>query len=535
MSGRIVLPNPGPSGPDEGAGEVVSSPAPAAFSPDWQTGTRFSTYEIDSLLASGGMAEVWRARLVGMEGFEKRVVIKTMLTRYQNRPDLVDMFVKEASLAARLSHPNIVDVIDFGQIDGRYFIAMEYVAGMSLRFIQKQLRAQGRTLPVAAALHVARDVCEALQYMHDLEDAEGPLGLVHRDLSADNIILSTSGTAKLIDFGAARATARTPMSKVFIGRLRYAAPERLRHVGEDHRSDIYSLGVILYEWLVGSRPFEGSDEDVVRAATSSVCCDPREQMPALDPQVADVVKKATAADPAERYATAQAMGTALARCLVKLRATNKEREVTGALAALLGAAARAPLPRATTSARPGSRSPVPPERSPDVPAPVRPSPPLGARTLAAAEAVPESVASPERASSSDMIALNDREMWEASGPVRDGAVPLEIMPAADTKKTSLPVPPEAFPAQITEEAPLSETPGHASVAGRRRARIRTLPAIPTDRAAVLFDQGVKLRLEGRYEDALMAWEMALQLAPDNHLYEAQVASLRAYVEGHPRR
>jgi len=301
----------------------------------WRAGTRFSNYEIDSLLSSGGMAEIWRARLVGLQGFEKRIVIKTMLSKFRNRADLVEMFIREASLAARLSHPNIVDVIDFGQLDGRYFIAMEYVPGVSLRFVQKRLRAQARRLPIAAALHVARDICEALQYMHDLEDANGTMGLIHRDLSPDNIILSASGTAKLIDFGAARATARMPPSTVFIGRFRYAAPERIRRVGEDHRSDLYSLGVILYECVAGARPFEGSDNDVIRAVTGSVACDPRTKAPDVPANVAEVVKKATASDPAQRFASAQAMGTALARCLAALKATNKEREVRSALAPVL--------------------------------------------------------------------------------------------------------------------------------------------------------------------------------------------------------
>src|SRR5450755_4184432 len=176
----------------------------ALLSP-WVPGTRFGSYEIESRLAVGGMAEVWRAKIIGLEGFEKRIVIKTMLTNLHQRPDLTEMFVTEASLAARLSHPNIVDVLDFGQLEGRYFIAMEYVPGLTLRVAHKQMVAAGGRLPIVATLHILRDVCEALQHMHELADSNGPLGLLHRDLSPDNVILSTSGTAKLIDFGAARA------------------------------------------------------------------------------------------------------------------------------------------------------------------------------------------------------------------------------------------------------------------------------------------------------------------------------------------
>jgi serine/threonine protein kinase len=147
------------------------------------------------------MAEVWRAKITELD---KRIVIKTMLTQFQDRPEVVEMFVTEAVVAARLTHPNIVDVIDFGQLEGRYYIAMEYVSGVTLRFALKRAQARGQRLPVAAVLHVLRDVCEALDHMHELEDAHGPLGLLHRDLSPDNVVVSTGGTAKLIDFGAAR-------------------------------------------------------------------------------------------------------------------------------------------------------------------------------------------------------------------------------------------------------------------------------------------------------------------------------------------
>ena len=164
------------------------------------------------------------------------------------------MFISEAAFAAQLGHPNIVHVFDFGQLEGRYFIAMEYVPGVTLRVAHKRMVARGERLPVTTVLHVMMDVCDALEHVHDAADARGPLGLVHRDLSPDNIIISTSGSAKLIDFGAARATARTPPTPVFVGKYRYAAPERIRRVSEDRRSDVYSAGVILYECLAGKRP-----------------------------------------------------------------------------------------------------------------------------------------------------------------------------------------------------------------------------------------------------------------------------------------
>jgi serine/threonine protein kinase len=538
-----------PRGPTTPTPETeVLRPQPRA----WEAGARFSTYEIDSLLASGGMAEVWRAKIKGMEGFEKRIVIKTMLTHYQDRPDVVDMFVTEASLAGRLSHPNIVDVIDFGQLEGRYFIAMEYVPGMSLRFAQKRMRARGGRLPVAAVLHVARDVCEALQYMHDLEDANGEMGLIHRDLSPDNIIMSTSGTTKLIDFGTARATARTKPSPSFVGKFRYAAPERIKQEGEDNRSDIYSLGVILYETLVGVRPFEGSDADVIRLVTSSVACDPRVGAADIPASVAEVVKKATAANPAQRYASAQAMGTALARCLVELGATNKQHEVTGALATLLDEGP----PRAVVDVS-GVTAPAPPRRrDAAVPQPIAPAP------------------DPE----SGYVAIHELEIIEASGPIRDV---IEPMPPADTEKINITLPPEAYPqgterpedfqmgaeaildAEAVPAAPIFDagelammapTPpplprgpgglndafsaavgGSTSLRGWRRTAVSTQETTQSEWAMAIFDQGIEMRLEGRYEEALEAWELALRLAPDNHLYKAQINKLRAQLQTRRRK
>ena len=159
-----------------------------------------------------------------MRGFEKRIVIKTMLPQLAGRPDLVEMFINEATLASAFSHPNIAHVFDFGQLEGRYFIAMEYVPGVTLRFAHKRMLARGELLPISATLHVMIDVCEALHEVHGLCDGHGALGLVHRDLGPDNMMISTSGAAELIHFGAARATTRTPVSSVFVGKYRYAAP-----------------------------------------------------------------------------------------------------------------------------------------------------------------------------------------------------------------------------------------------------------------------------------------------------------------------
>src|SRR5204863_6066899 len=131
-------------------------------------------------LAAGGMAEVWRAKIKGARGFEKRIVIKTMHPALQTRPELAQMFISEASIAAQLAHPNIVHVFDFGQLEGRYFIAMEYVSGVTLRIAHKRAVALGERLPITTVLHVTMAVCDALEHLHEAADGEGALGLAHR-------------------------------------------------------------------------------------------------------------------------------------------------------------------------------------------------------------------------------------------------------------------------------------------------------------------------------------------------------------------
>jgi serine/threonine-protein kinase len=369
-------------------------------------------------------------------------------------------------------------------------MAMEYVPGLTLRVAHRTILACGGRLPIVATLHVLRDVCAALQHLHDLEDANGRMGLLHRDVSPDNVILSTSGAAKLIDFGAARAVARTAPGRLFIGKYRYAAPERIRQQDEDCRSDVYSAGVMLYECLVGRRPFEGSDAEVVRAALSSAACDPCACLPDLAPSVGALVRKATAHNPGDRFASAGDLGAALAACLRELGASSRERDVTDALSTLL-------------EATPG-------------PVPVAP-------LSAELEAVPEAIA--VSSDDSDM-ALSEREIIEASGPL-----PLS-RPADDTRRVALPVPDEAFGSR---PVPISAPVAPDAVAAPRGTSVvgwRTSPApaaegdAPTEPGVQLFDLGLQLRAEGRYWEALESWEKALALAPGNRLYQSQVQRLR---------
>jgi serine/threonine protein kinase len=495
------------TGPSTGEVSVPGGPSP------WQTGTHFSRYEIDSRLAVGGMAEVWRARIMGARGFEKRIVIKTMLTQLVSRSELVQMFINEATLAAALSHPNIAHVFDFGQLEGRYFIAMEYVSGFTLRFAHKRTVARGKRLPIAATLHVMIDVCEALQCVHEITDRDGSLGLIHRDLSPDNIIVSTSGSAKLIDFGAARATTRTPRPSLFVGKYRYAAPERIRRTSEDGRSDVYSAGVILHECLTGARPFEGPEPELIKAVLKGRVCDPRERAPELPASLAEVVMKAMARDPDARFATARDLGAALRACLAELGTSSKERDVTASLAALI----RAPL---------------------ETPGPV-----LFQR---ASEAVPEPIEASADPTSVVDLALCEVEIIEASGPIQAlaeapplPAIPpratIAVPPAPPSRSPTEPSLPHWSPPGILFDRVFGAVPGATApgVLGWRRTPEHPAPdseRSPLQRAVELFDRGIELRAAGRYGEALEAWERALALAPENQVYESNLARLREQLE-----
>jgi serine/threonine protein kinase len=479
---------------------TVGLPDNRGLTPDWQAGTHFSRYEIDSRLATGGMAEVWRAKLKGVRGFEKRIVIKTMLPQLAGRPDLVEMFINEATLASAFSHPNIAHVFDFGQLEGRYFIAMEYVPGVTMRFAHKRMLARGELLPMAATLHVMIDVCEALHEVHELCDGNGTLGLIHRDLSPDNVIVSTSGAAKLIDFGAARATTRTPVPSVFVGKYRYAAPERVRRTSEDRRSDVYSAGVILYECLTGGRPYDGPDQVIIQAVAAGRLYDPRDRLPSLPAPVSEVVMRAMAADPADRFATARQMRDALIRCLGAPGASNREHDVTASLAALM------------ETPEPALIQMVPVEAVPEVIEMV---------------AEPSSGASSSASSSAD-VALCEVEIIEASGPIPVANARMENS-APQPRRAEPSAPHWSQPGQLFERVfggPSGTAPG---LLGWRRTPEQPphdSHRSPLQRAVELFDRGIELRVAGRYGEALQAWERAATLAPENRVYRSNVVRLR---------
>lgn len=226
-------------------------------------GESFGGYTLLRPIGVGGMAEVFLARHVGVEGFEKEVVIKRIRPHLSATPAFINMFLAEAKLASQLNHPNIVQIFDLGKIKDSYFIAMEYISGRDMSVVLPKSKKLGIPFPIEYALKIASSVCEALYFAHSKADPTGaPLNIVHRDVSPENIRVAWTGTIKILDFGIAKATTQLHETKTgeIKGKLSYMAPEQILGREVDQRSDIFSLGIVLYEWLTGLKLFSGEND-----------------------------------------------------------------------------------------------------------------------------------------------------------------------------------------------------------------------------------------------------------------------------------
>src|SRR5262245_36890123 len=229
-------------------------------------GRQVGRYRIVRHLASGGMAELYIARQEAMGGFEKEIVLKTLHTKYAESPRVVSMFLDEARLAAKLNHQSIVHVYDVADEDGVKYIAMEYIHGENLTDIVRRGIAVDKYLPLEHAVHIARQTAAGLGYAHGRREPDGrQLRIVHRDVSPTNILVSYEGQIKIVDFGIARIQDELrEESGIIPGKASYMSPEQVRGDPVDYRSDIFSLGIILYELTLGQRLFRGPPEVVMK-------------------------------------------------------------------------------------------------------------------------------------------------------------------------------------------------------------------------------------------------------------------------------
>src|SRR3990170_2643835 len=239
----------------------ASSPAREA---SWRD-DRFGPYQLIDRVAIGGMAEVFKAKRAGVEGFEKIVAVKRILPHLSENKEFLDMFVDEAKMVAGLAHPNIVQIFDLGRIEKSYYIAMEYIHGRDLRTIMRRAREKGLRMPLDLSLRVVGQVCAALEYAHRKKDERGqPMQIVHRDVSPQNILISFEGDVKLVDFGIAKAATKASNTDrgALRGKLLYMSPEQAWGRPIDRRSDVFSLGIVLYEMLTETKPFVGAGTEV---------------------------------------------------------------------------------------------------------------------------------------------------------------------------------------------------------------------------------------------------------------------------------
>jgi eukaryotic-like serine/threonine-protein kinase len=283
----------------------------------------FGKYVLLSKLAAGGMAVTYRARLTGAAGVTKPCVIKQILPHFADDPDFIEMFVSEARVAAGLSHGNIAQVFDFGEVNGQYFIALELVHGQPLsKVLRRAAKAGMGFFPIPLALHVISKMCDGLDYAHRHIGEDGqPLGLVHRDVSPDNVLISYEGEVKVIDFGIAKATSVVEQKTspgVVKGKYPYFSPEQAQGRQDlDSRTDVYAAGVVLYEAVCGKRPYDGEFVTVLPRILTGDYTPPSEVNPAISPELEEIIIKALALRREDRFQPAKALSEALVELLYR--------------------------------------------------------------------------------------------------------------------------------------------------------------------------------------------------------------------------
>lgn len=280
-------------------------------------------YELVALVARGGTAEIYLARIAGVAGFEKYVVVKLLHDHLADDNEFVHMFLDEARLSAQLDHSNIVQTLELGEEKGRYYIVMEYLAGMSLSLIARRVaeRIPGGRLPVELVLGIASQACAGLHYAHQKTDAaDSPLNIVHRDVSPQNLVVSFEGIVKLVDFGIAKAEMRETQTRsgTIKGKFAYMSPEQCMAGEVDHRTDVFALGIIVHELLTGRRLFKRqSTYETYRAIAEAKVPPPSAVNHELDPALDEVVMKALTYAREDRYPSAEAFGEAMTAILYK--------------------------------------------------------------------------------------------------------------------------------------------------------------------------------------------------------------------------
>ncbi|MDY0001757.1 MAG: serine/threonine-protein kinase [Polyangia bacterium] len=286
---------------------------------------RFGRYDLLLQIGVGGMASLHLARLLGPESFEKLVAIKKIHGHLTVETQFVHMFLDEARLSARIQHPNVVQIFELGEAEGSYYIAMEYVHGQNLLAVLNAVMNQGRRdlFDWSMAVRIVADAASGLHAAHELRGLDGQsLGIVHRDVSPGNLLISYAGFVKVVDFGIAWAAQKIGQTGVGIvkGKLAYMSPEQAEGAKVDRRTDVFALGIVLYEACCLKRLFRAeTDAEVLFRVTGAKVPDPRQANPGLPEELARIIEKALAQDPANRFQSASEMQDALEQLLIHQR------------------------------------------------------------------------------------------------------------------------------------------------------------------------------------------------------------------------
>ncbi|QRN99801.1 protein kinase [Archangium violaceum] len=415
----------------------------------------FGKYLLLDRINIGGMAEVWRGKMFGAGGFERLVAIKRILPNIAEDDEFISMFIDEAKISVQLNHANVAQIYELGQISNSYFIAMEYIPGKDMRAIFDRCRKKGEPAPVPLVAFVVAKMCEGLDYAHRKKDNLGrDLNIVHRDISPQNVLLSFEGEVKVIDFGIAKAAGKATKTQAGIlkGKFGYMSPEQIRGMPLDRRSDIFAIGVCLYEMLTGERLFVGdSDFSVLEKVRKAEVPPPSTYNRRIPEALEKIVLKALARDVDERYQYANELGDDLQRFLITSEsifgrkdlmqymkstfAEDVEREKLrlqeyadikppeGMMAAIemgFSGASSAPPPQPVSAPVP-SQPPMEPPAPPVGAGGVRRSPTLGALPkLTAAPPAPKPPA-PEEESGATMV-VNSSEYFEDEPTTQPGMV-----------------------------------------------------------------------------------------------------------------
>lgn len=300
---------------DEVPGEAAASPGGPATGPSRFSPEAFGKYYLVDPVAVGGMAEVFRAKTFGASGFEKVLVVKRILEKYAEDSNFIDMFIDEAKLSVQLTHPNIVQIFDFGKIEQNYFIAMEAVEGKDLKSVLRRLAKRGEHMPIELACVICHQAAKGLYYAHERSDSVGlPLNIVHRDVSPSNILVSYEGQIKVADFGIADADSggHETQAGVLKGKYSYMSPEQSLGEALDQRSDVFSLGICLWESLTGHRLFRRTNNlETLEAVRTAEIPRPSSYNPQVPPQLDMVCLRALNRDKDSRFQAASELQHAL--------------------------------------------------------------------------------------------------------------------------------------------------------------------------------------------------------------------------------